>query len=149
MLEIEITVDDTKDNLLIPHPYTHLNQIDETSPDETMEAVFMYGRCHVYALVLKRFNPDFQLQAIYRDEDFQHVYCINLNTQQVLDATGTYDSLEQYMDADVINRYLLTEHKPVTVEEIFQLVESNTLVPLSHQSLKLASFRAEMLNQIS
>ena len=148
MFKIEIPLDNSKDNLMLPTPYTNLSQITKIFHTEAVEAVFMYGRCHIYALTLKQLNPQLQLKAIYRDNNLHHVYCLNPETGETMDASGTYKSIDSYVDADPLQRYLLVTHKDITVEEINKLIEYNVLVPASQESVFLAQRTAESLNQI-
>lgn len=142
----QIPLDETSNTMLLPHPYQHVEELKHATL-ETLKAFFNEGRCHIYALMLQNNHPQLKLQAIYRDDQLQHIYCVNPVTGIILDSTGTYATLEEYMNADAIHRFLMVEHEPVTVEEIISLVDNGTLIHSSLATIGLAEQTAFFLDQ--
>ena len=132
------------DTLRLPHPYTHLTQIEDLN---IIQHLFNNGRCHIYALALSNNNSDLQMYAIYRNDEIQHIYCMD-SEGKIFDSTGTYTTLKEYQEADSLHRFLLVEHTTISSEEINQLIEANILMPTSSTSFEMANLLAEHLNQI-
>lgn len=147
MLKTQLILNESSDIMLLPHPYTHIEQI-KYNDLETLQAVFNEGRCHIYATVLQTFHNEYQLQAIYRDDEIQHVYLIHPETEHIMDSTGTYDSMNEYMNADGINRFLMVEHKPITIDTINTYIDKGTLIPSSLSSIEIAEKTMHLLKQI-
>lgn len=135
-----------QDTKLLPHPYTHLNQINTSTNIKTIQAIFTQGRCHIYALTLKQANPTLTLKATYRNNELQHVYCQNPEGH-ILDATGTYPNLKTYMESNPLNQFLTITHKTITPQHIHSLIKENILLPPTATSIKLAQETAAHLKQ--
>lgn len=131
---------------MLPHPYQTINDIPHDE-HETIESLFTEGRCHIYAYTLQQAQPSYTLQAIYRDSNIQHIYCVTPEGN-ILDATGTYKNLEEYINSDLLHRYLLVEHKPITHSQIETLIEQLILLPHTAEAEQLAKIKAKQLNQI-
>lgn len=143
----QIPINENSDTMLLPYPYEHVEELQHATL-ETLKAFFSEGRCHIYALMLQNFHPQLKFKAIYRDNQIQHIYCINPVTGIILDSTGTYATLDEYINSDAIHRFLMVEHKAITVEEINAFIEDGTLLYSSLASIELAEQTAFFLDQI-
>lgn len=147
MPEIILNLNETSDIMLLPYPYNHIEELYNADL-EILQCLFNEGRCHIYATVLKKHHENYQLYAIYRENDLQHVYCIEPENGYIIDSTGFYMSIEDYMNADGINRFLLVEHRPITMKEINDYIDKGILIHSSLNSMELAEKTMLLLKQI-
>ena len=131
---------------MLPHPYETIEQIP-LEENETLTAIFTEGRCHIYALTVQKAHPSYILKAIYRNDIIEHIYCVT-EEGKVIDATGTYDNLEGYIDSDLLHKFLLVEHEDITKEEILSMVEESVLITPTVEAENLAISFAKKLNHI-